>query len=195
MNNGTLKGFPAGISYSSQEDDPMKLFEKECDILIPAAIEKSVNKNNASKVKCKVVAEAANGPTTYEADQIMNKRGILVLPDLVLNAGGVTVSYFEWLKNIDHKEMGLLTRRWERQSKQNLYKLLSTEDISEEALPLLEGATEKQIVCSGLEEIMCSTVGKMFELAQQENLSFRVAAYKMALEKVINIYETAGIGI
>jgi glutamate dehydrogenase (NAD(P)+) len=151
--NKTLKGFTGATSFN-QDENPMKVMEMSCDILIPAAVEKSIHKDNARKIQCKLVAEAANGPTTFDADKIMNERGILVLPDLVLNAGGVTVSYFEWLKNIDHKEMGLLYRRWERQSKQTLYKMLAGKDQDGIELQGLDGASEKQIVYSGLEEIM-----------------------------------------
>jgi glutamate dehydrogenase (NAD(P)+) len=192
--NKTLKGFPKAKSWSIDELDPLKVLENECDILIPAAVEKSINLGNAEKVKCKVIAEAANGPTTFEANRILNQRGILVLPDLVLNAGGVTVSYFEWLKNIDHKEMGLLYRRYERQSKQAMLKMFNPE-ASENELGSLDGATEKQIVYSGLEEIMCTTVKGMFKLATEENLSMREAAYKIAIERVVKIYETSGISL
>lgn len=101
--------------------------EKPCDILIPAAVEKVLNKDNADKVQCKIVAEAANGPTTFRGDEILNNRGIKVIPDLLLNAGGVTVSYFEWLKNLQHQDMGRLSKRWEEQSKINLMKTLGYE--------------------------------------------------------------------
>lgn len=196
IKNGTLAGFSGGESYSKENDCPMKIMEKECDILIPAAIENSISSKNVDNIKCKVVAEAANGPTTYEADKRLRERGILVLPDLVLNAGGVTVSYFEWLKNIDHKEMGLLTRRWERNSKQNLYKLLGGKHESgQPTTGALDGASEKQIVYSGLEEIMCKTIKNMFDLAHEEQLSYRIAAYKIAINRVVGVYETAGLGI
>lgn len=192
--NKTLKGFPGAQSWTSEELDPMQVLENECDILIPAAVEKSINLGNAEKIKCKVVAEAANGPTTYAASQILEKRGIVVLPDLVLNAGGVTVSYFEWLKNIDHKEMGLLYRRYERQSKQQMIKMFNPE-AKETDIDSIDGATEKQIVYSGLEEIMCTTVKNMFDLAAKEKLTLRDAAYKIAIERVMKIYQTAGISL
>lgn len=193
----TLKGFTGGESFTSEERNPLELMEKECDILIPAAIENSINMKNVNNLKCKLVAEAANGPTTYGANNILNEKGVVILPDLVLNAGGVTVSYFEWLKNIDHKEMGLLTRRWERNSKQALYKMLSNSNTNSTdknvEMSKLDGASEREIVYSGLEEIMCSTIKNMFELAHKEKLPYRIAAYKIAINKVIKVYETGGL--
>jgi glutamate dehydrogenase (NAD(P)+) len=106
----TLAGFPKGESYSNNQDF-MSVMNLPCDILIPAAVERSVNIGNADKLQCKILGEAANGPTTVGANHILEKKGVLVIPDLVLNAGGVTVSYFEWLKNLEHKQLGLLIRR------------------------------------------------------------------------------------
>lgn len=90
IKNSTLKNFPGALSYSAEEKDPLLIIENECDILIPAAVEKSLNEVNAFKLKCKIIAEAANGPTTFRANSILEERGILVLPDLVMNTGGVT---------------------------------------------------------------------------------------------------------
>jgi glutamate dehydrogenase (NAD(P)+) len=98
--NKTLKGYPKATT--EETENPKSYMEKECDVFIPAAVEKSINKDNARNIKCKVVAEGANGPTTVRADEILQERGILIIPDLLLNAGGVTVSYFEWLKNLQH---------------------------------------------------------------------------------------------
>jgi glutamate dehydrogenase (NAD(P)+) len=108
----TLDGFPGARESYNQDQNPSDILHKPCDILIPAAIEKSINMYNADKLNCTVLAEAANGPTTVAANRILEKKNVLILPDLVLNAGGVTVSYFEWLKNLEHKELGLLIRRY-----------------------------------------------------------------------------------
>lgn len=100
--------------------DPLSFMEKECDVLIPAAVERSVHKGNAGKLQCKVVVEAANGPTTFAADEILKDRNIICVPDALINGGGVTVSYFEWLKNIDHVAPGRMTKKYEEKSKMQL---------------------------------------------------------------------------
>lgn len=109
--NKTLYGYPNAKESYNIDENPTDILHKKCDILIPAAVEKSINMFNADKLNCKLLGEAANGPTTVAAAQILEKKGVLIIPDLVLNAGGVTVSYFEWLKNLEHKELGLLIRR------------------------------------------------------------------------------------
>lgn len=96
--------------------NPKVFMEKECDILIPAAVEKSINLGNADKLKCKAVVEGGNGPTTFYAEEILIKKGVVVAPDLLCNGGGVTCSYFEWLKNIDHVSPGKMTKKYEEKS-------------------------------------------------------------------------------
>lgn len=129
---------------------------KKCDIFVPAAFEKSINMSNANKFQCKVVIEAANGPTTMSAEEIMVKRGIHFFPDVLMNAGGVTVSYFEWLKNLDHTRPGRLTKKWEEKSKINLLKAVEKltgqkmKDIGPEESALLAGPSELDMVRSGL---------------------------------------------
>lgn len=106
----TLAGYGKGKSYGL-DDDFHEVMHQKCDILIPAAVERSVHLGNANALQCTILGEAANGPTTYAGSKILEDKGVLIVPDLVLNAGGVTVSYFEWLKNLEHKQLGLLVRR------------------------------------------------------------------------------------
>lgn len=96
-NNGSLRGYPEATEI--EEANPLSYLTKEVDYLIPAAVEMSINKNNADQIKCKAVFEGANGPTTFEGEEILLSKGIVIAPDLLTNGGGVTCSYFEWLKS------------------------------------------------------------------------------------------------
>ena len=107
MANKKIIGFPDAQSFI-QDDSALY---KDCDIFIPAALEKAVNKKNARKLKCKIMCEGANGPTTKIGEEILERKGVLILPDILLNSGGVTVSYFEWLKAIDHSRPSRLTKK------------------------------------------------------------------------------------
>jgi len=105
-----LIGYPK--AQNEERDNPLTFLEKECDILLPAAVELSINMHNADKIKAKVVVEGANGPTSYKAEEILHSKGITVVPDMLANSGGVTVSYFEWLKNLDHIAPGRMTKKY-----------------------------------------------------------------------------------
>eukprot|EP00343_Euplotes_focardii_P006684 CAMPEP_0205821318 /NCGR_PEP_ID=MMETSP0206-20130828/6675_1 /ASSEMBLY_ACC=CAM_ASM_000279 /TAXON_ID=36767 /ORGANISM="Euplotes focardii, Strain TN1" /LENGTH=498 /DNA_ID=CAMNT_0053116711 /DNA_START=74 /DNA_END=1570 /DNA_ORIENTATION=+ len=196
-NEGTLKSYPNADKI--EIEDPTKFLEKECDVLIPAAVERSIHKFNAPKLNCKIIAEGANGPTTVWGEEICEARGIVNIPDLILNAGGVTVSYFEWLKNLQHVSAGKLTRRWEEQSKRGLYEFIKgkkfdpAEHGGRDHKEEFRGASEIDIVYSGLEEIMSASCHTHFDIALDKNTSMRIAGFSNAIDKIANSYKESGI--
>ena len=194
IKNKTLTGYPLAKESFNEKQNHLNVMYNRCDIFIPSAIERTINQNNAEKYNCSIIAEAANGPTTTNASQILEGKNILIIPDLVLNAGGVTVSYFEWLKNLEHKELGLLIRRYEHQSKKQLYDMLSVDNHKEDE-EKLKGPSERDLVYSGLEEIMCNTMKEVVSLSLKDNISLRLAAYKIAITRIYEIYLNAGITI
>ncbi|MCL4155815.1 UNVERIFIED_CONTAM: hypothetical protein GTU68_029233, partial [Idotea baltica] len=117
---GSIKGFPGSKNLKDRAD----ALELECDILIPAALEQQIHSGNAKRVKAKIIAEAANGPVTPEAEAILLKKGVMILPDMYLNAGGVTVSYFEWLKNLSHVRFGRMDKRFTQSTNQNILEMM-----------------------------------------------------------------------
>ena len=194
--NGTICGFPGAETITGPGKDDV-LFEK-CDILIPAAAEKVITGANAHKIQASIIGEAANGPVTPMADEILRSKNVLVVPDMFLNAGGVTVSYFEWLKNLNHVSYGRLTFKYERES--NFHLLQSVQDSLERrfgkvggAIPVtpsdefdrrMSGASEKDIVHSGLEHTMERTARAIMNL--------RTASYVNAISKIFRNYRLSG---
>lgn len=191
--NKTLKGFP-GATFLATSAEALEL---PCDVLVPAALENVIGKENASRIQAKVIAEGANGPTTADADAVLRAKGIVVLPDMFLNAGGVTVSYFEWLKNLSHVRFGRMEKRFEEMSLKNVLALVAAKtgkSFSEDELKKLHGADEEDLVNSGLEETMVTAYRQIRATQRKYEVpDVRTAAFVNAIEKVATSYESLGI--
>jgi glutamate dehydrogenase (NAD(P)+) len=192
---GSILNFPGATNFSKNAD----ALEMDCDVLIPAALENVINGENAPRVKAKIIGEAANGPLTPEADEVFAKKGVLVIPDMFLNAGGVTVSYFEWLKNLSHVRYGRLEKRFTENQNNALLdqmeRLTSKPVDSNVRHNILHGPDEEDLVYSGLEETMISAVNEVMD-CWKENPSIpdmRTAAYVVAINKVAISYSELGI--
>ena len=192
---GSILNFPGATNIEKSAD----ALEMECDILIPAALENVIDGNNAPKIKAKIIGEAANGPLTPEADEIFAKRGILVIPDMYLNAGGVTVSYFEWLKNLSHVRYGRLEKRFTENANINILhqieELTGKKVTESEKNIIAHGPDEIDLVHSGLEETMITATREIMQI-WKDNPSIpdmRTAAYVCAIDKVGTSYAELGI--
>lgn len=191
--NGSILGF----GDTKELENNTKVLEAECDILVPAALENQLNEKNAPNIQAKIIGEAANGPTTSEAHSILKEKGALIIPDSYLNAGGVTVSYFEWLKNLSHVRFGRMEKRFEESSYRKILNVI--ENISDrtftedEMAQLAQGADEYDLVDSGLEETMITSYQELNELRKKHDIDLRTAAFLSAINKVGIIYEQMGI--
>ena len=191
----SILDFP-GASNLARRDEALEL---DCDILIPAALERQITAENAGRVKAKIVVEAANGPTTPEADEILDRRNIMVIPDAYINAGGVTVSYFEWVKNLGHVRFGRMQKRYEQAAYTRLLK--TVEELTgkgfsaEQIAQVTHGASEEDLVNSGLEETMIGAYHPIREMWQQlrDKVNLRIGAMVVAIDKVALSYEQLGI--
>jgi glutamate dehydrogenase (NAD(P)+) len=179
--------------------DSSEALEMDCDILIPAALENVINGDNAKRIKAKIIGEAANGPCTPEADEVFIQRGILCIPDMYLNAGGVTVSYFEWLKNLSHVRYGRLEKRFTENM--NTHILAQIEELSGKKVSEAErtfikhGPEEIDLVHSGLEETMIAATQEVMQIWKSNPAipDMRTAAYVSAINKVAITYVELGI--
>jgi glutamate dehydrogenase (NAD(P)+) len=190
-----IHGFPGAHESKSGQD----VLEIDCDVLVPSALEDVITASNAGKVCAKIIAEAANGPISADGEEILRQRGIFVIPDMYINAGGVTVSYFEWLKNLSHVRFGRMQKRFEEVSAARMVhsiELSTGKNLSEtERLLLVHGPDEEDLVNSGLEETM-STAYRQIRAIQLRNPKvpdMRTAAFISAIDKIAVSYIEMGI--
>lgn len=192
---GSILNYPGAQNFNATND----ALEMECDILIPAALENVINQENAPRVKAKIIGEAANGPLTPEADEEFIRRNILVVPDMYLNAGGVTVSYFEWLKNLSHVRYGRMEKRFSENMNAHILgqiEELTTKQVSsKEREFIMHGAEEVDLVRSGLEETMITATREIMDIWHKNPSipDMRTAAYICAINKVATSYAELGI--
>ncbi len=193
--NGTIIGYP-GTEKLENKDDWIGI---DCDILVPAALENQITSENAHQVKARIIAEAANGPVTSFAEEILLEKGVMIIPDMYLNAGGVTVSYFEWLKNLSHMRFGRMDKRFNQNTYLNIIetveKLTHQKIDDREKMMITRGADEIDLVRSGLEETMVNAYNNIRELKKRRKKiqDLRTAAFICALDKVANDYISLGV--
>jgi glutamate dehydrogenase (NAD(P)+) len=192
---GSILDFPGAENLSDRDLG----LELDCDILVPAALENAITMANAPRIKAKIVAEAANGPTSSEASDHLFERGVMVLPDAFINAGGVTVSYFEWLKNLEHVRFGRMEKRFEEASARQLLTAIEGATgrtfTDREVATYAKGADEIDLVNSGLEETMIESYHGIRDIAHRIDgaVDLRTASMIDAIDKVALAYRDRGI--
>lgn len=192
---GGVKGFPDAVYVENGKS----VLEAECEILIPAAMEGQITLENAPRIRASIIAEAANGPVTFDADNYLREQGTVILPDAFLNAGGVTVSYFEWIKNLSHIRFGRLDRRHEEMRGQTVIDMV--EATTGKSVPdefktrLMKGAGEIDLVRSGLDDTMRKAYNEIRDvyLSRPDVIDLRTAAFVVAIEKITRAYQELGL--
>jgi glutamate dehydrogenase (NAD(P)+) len=198
--HGGVTGFPD----ATHTTDGGSVLESDCDILIPAALEGVINRDNAARIKANLIIEAANGPVTAMADEILRDRGVIIIPDMYANAGGVTVSYFEWVKNLSHIRFGRMQRRQEEARHQLVVDELERLDRylgdawtlrPEFKEKYLRGADELELVRSGLDDTMRTAYQSMRDVwhSREDVTDLRTAAYLVAIGRVAASYRAMGL--
>ena len=194
MQKGTFDGCSEGVF----KEDSASFLCMKCDILIPAALENVIDMSNAPDIQAKLIVEAANGPISFEADEILLKKNIAIIPDIMANAGGVAVSYFEWVRNLRHIRFGRLEKR--RNAYQFETLIAAIETMTGKQMPekfkdqLIEGSSEIDLVRSGLDDMIREAYQKV-RLAKIENSipDLRTAAYKIAIDRIAISYDSIGL--
>jgi glutamate dehydrogenase (NAD(P)+) len=192
---GSILNFPGATNIETTA----AALELDCDVLLPAALESVFTAENAPRIKARIILEGANGPTTPEADPIFRQKGMLVIPDIYCNAGGVTVSYFEWLKNLSHVRFGRMQKRHEQASELAMLKAIETATgrkfTDAERGSMAKGPDEQDLVNSGLEETMIAAFHELVNLQRQTKgvPDLRIAAFVSSINKVGRSYLEMGI--
>ncbi len=195
LEHGSIKNFPS----ARFDENGIAALEKECDILIPAALESQITLENAARINAKLIVEAANGPVTYGADEILNKKGTIIIPDAYANAGGVTVSYFEWIRNISHIRFGRMQKRHDELRGHNIASMV--EEITGKTVSetlrnsITQGAEELDLVRSGLDDTMRLSYQQIRNtLENDENVhDLRTACYVTSISKIARSYLDIGV--
>lgn len=192
---GSITNFPGTKTIKNGNS----VLELDCDILVPAALENQITFLNAPNIKAKIIGEGANGPITAQAENVLLAKNILIIPDMYLNAGGVTVSYFEWLKNISHVRYGRMEKRFDERVNSRL--ISSIETLTGKSMNIIErdmiirGAEEEDLVNSGLEDTMIFAYNEIREhwKANKKIKDMRTAAYVSAVSKIAMSYSQLGL--
>ncbi|WP_025143149.1 Glu/Leu/Phe/Val family dehydrogenase [Pedobacter jeongneungensis] len=194
-NTGSILDFPGATSFKNS----MEGLEQDCDIIVPAALENQFTELNIRNIKAKIIAEGANGPTTPEAEAIFTEMGGIIIPDMYCNAGGVTVSYFEWLKNLSHVAFGRMENRYAANSNANLIATLENLTgktiLPEHRLMIVKGASEMELVNSGLEDTMIHSYHEIRETLMNKpgTQTLRTAAFVNSIDKIAVSYMNLGV--
>ena len=192
---GSLLDFEGARNLEHRDEG----LELDCDILVPAALENAITIENAPRIKAKIIGEAANGPITAEASESLHERGVMVIPDAYINAGGVTVSYFEWLKNLQHIRYGRMEKPFEEKAALQILNAIEhatrTSFSDGEISNFARGADEIDLVNSGLEETMIKAYHEIREIKKErgENIDLRTASMVCAIDKIAIAYLDRGI--
>ena len=192
--SGAITDFPHAMNLGR-----MDALELTCDVLIPAALENQIREDNAPRINARIVLEGANGPTTPEAEAILNAKGVMVVPDIYANAGGVTVSYFEWLKNLSHVRFGRMENRYREASQLRMFAAIERATgrtfTDADRHSVVKGADELTLVNSGLEETMVAAYREIKAVRGKHPTitDLRTAAFLVAIEKVGRSYLELGI--
>lgn len=193
--NGSVLNFPGARTM----ENPSEALEMECDILVPAALENQITSENVHRIKARIIAEAANGPVTPAAHDLLTKKGTLIIPDTYLNAGGVTVSYFEWLNNLSHVRLGRVGKRFQENSRKDfmtaIEKITGKKFPEDEVEQLMHGPEEKALVNSSLEDAMTVAYNEIRETRNRhgKDIDLRTASFIKAIDKIARSYMELGI--